>query len=810
MWLSDEKIQWRSYQQRLLENFSTYLTNDSVHLVAPPGAGKTVLGIEMIRRLDLKTLILVPSLILKKQWLTTIEDFFLVDPADSGHLSGTIEAAGRITVETYQTIYHRLKEDPTYFDQLQLELLVFDEAHHLKKSWGELLIELKKKHPQLLTISLTATPPIDSLQAEWQQYMALNGPIDEEISIPELVKEEVLCPHQDFLYLIPANQEITQHYFAFLEKQNQLVELLMENQETVEYLLSLEFIQQPLEHSSAIYENFELFTSALIYLNHHGYELNPEHWQLLGTSKRQGKKAAVPLLGKKQLITIYQQLFKEQPELAVFHQLKKAGWLYDEMLHLFPEYPDTIANQAIPEKKQAVCQILLKEEVQLKQEMTAVVLTDRICKDVLAGSDGTLAYGVVPLFDQIVHLLGTTQQIGAICGEFLLLPQKLVTVELAALAIGMKEHPYTPGYFYLTLDDKNRQALMQAATRLLTEKKLNILVGTVSLLGEGWDCPAINVLILANQVSSFVQTQQLRGRGLRLGTQNKVTNIWHLAIGLPGVSLPEQPDLTRILRRLGYISGLTFEASPRIESGGERFALPLEYTTTTMDTYTQSMFYFSSERHRLREQWTAALADGWHLSMPIIVKKVDPENQGQEDLLPVVVKNAKPLSFWTALVKGSLPEYFRIQKQQKQWQKECARKEMLAIAVQKTLQQLGEVGEHQVIVAADQQEFSCYLENAGYREGRLFTEVIRELFAPIENPRYLIEGKKLILPVPERFGRNKQTANLFLNALNQSSLPKCQLVYTRNPVGRQKLVAYRMAQSFQSRDEVMVQKNIWT
>lgn len=231
MWLSDKKIQWRSYQQRLLDNFSTYLTNDSVHLVAPPGAGKTFLGVEMIRRLDRKTLILVPSLILKKQWLTTIEDFFLVDPADSGHLSGTIEAPGRITVETYQTIYHRLKENPTYFDQLQLELLVFDEAHHLKKSWGELLIELKKKHPQLLTISLTATPPIDSSQAEWQQYMALNGPIDEEISIPELVKEEVLCPHQDFLYLIPANQEITQHYFAFLEKQNQLVELLMENQE---------------------------------------------------------------------------------------------------------------------------------------------------------------------------------------------------------------------------------------------------------------------------------------------------------------------------------------------------------------------------------------------------------------------------------------------------------------------------------------------------------------------------------------------------------------------------------------------------
>lgn len=808
MWLSDEKIQWRSYQERLLTNFAAYLTNNSVHLVAPPGAGKTFLGIEMIRRLNRKTLILVPSLILKKQWLTTIEEYFLVNPADSCYLSGSIEQPGRITVETYQTIYNRLKEEPTYVDQL--ELLVFDEAHHLKKSWGELLIDLKKKHPQLLTISLTATPPIDSSQAEWKQYIELNGLIDEEISIPELVKEEVLCPHQDFLYLIPANQEITQQYFAFLAKQNELVEALMESQETVDYLLSLGFVQQPLEYSKEIYENFELFTSALIYLNHHGYELTPEHWQLLGSSKRQGKKAAVPPLGKKQLVTIYQQLFEEQPELPIFHQLKKAGWLYDEVLHLFPEYPDTVGNQAIPEKKQAVCQILLKEEVQLKQELTAVVLTDRICKEVLAGSDGTLAYGVVPLFDEIVRLLGTTQQIGAICGEFLLLPQQLVTVELAELAVGMKEHPYLSGYFYLALDDKNRHALMQAVTRLLTEKKLNILVGTVSLLGEGWDCPAINLLILANQASSFVQTQQLRGRGLRLGAQNKVTNIWHLAIGLPGVPLPEQPDLIRILRRLGYISGLTFEASPEIESGGDRFALPLDYTTTTMETYTQSMFYFSSERSRLKEQWRTALADGWHLSMPVIVRKIDQAKPEQAALLPMVVKNTEPPSFWSALLKGSLPEYFRTRGQQKHWQKECARKESLAICVQKTLQQLGEISERKVIVAADPQEFSCYLENASYREGQLFTEVMGELLAPLENPRYLIEGKKLVLPVPERFGRNKQTANLFLKEINQSPLPKCQLVYTRNPADRQKLVAYRMAQVFQTRDEVIVQKNIWT
>ena len=330
MWLSDKNIQWRSYQQRILENFASYSENGSVHIVAPPGAGKTFLGIEMIRRRDCKTLILVPSLILKKQWLTAIAESFLVNPQDSQYLSSDIQQPGIITVETYQTIYHRLRENPNYFDQLRIELLVFDEAHHLKKNWGEVLIALKKGHPDLLTISLTATPPIDSTRAEWQQYLALNGTIDEEISIPELVKEGVLCPHQDYLYLIPANQEITQAYDAFLEKQNDLVRQLMENQEVTEYLLGLPFIQAPKEHAEEIYQYFQLYTSALIFLSYHGYSLSKDHWRMLGVSKKQEKKATIPALGKEQLCTIYQQLFDEHPEFSIFTQLKQAGWIYNE------------------------------------------------------------------------------------------------------------------------------------------------------------------------------------------------------------------------------------------------------------------------------------------------------------------------------------------------------------------------------------------------------------------------------------------------------------------------------------------------
>ena len=57
-------------------------------------------------------------------------------------------------------------------------------------------------------VSLTATPPYDSTPAQWERYLAMCGPIDAEITIPELVKEGSLCPHQDYVWFnYPTREE---------------------------------------------------------------------------------------------------------------------------------------------------------------------------------------------------------------------------------------------------------------------------------------------------------------------------------------------------------------------------------------------------------------------------------------------------------------------------------------------------------------------------------------------------------------------------------------------------------------------------
>ena len=56
---------YRPYQQRVLDNITGFLDNEKIHIVAAPGSGKTILGLELIKRLDNVSLVLVPSIALR-------------------------------------------------------------------------------------------------------------------------------------------------------------------------------------------------------------------------------------------------------------------------------------------------------------------------------------------------------------------------------------------------------------------------------------------------------------------------------------------------------------------------------------------------------------------------------------------------------------------------------------------------------------------------------------------------------------------------------------------------------------------------
>ena len=68
---------FRDYQQRVLDNADKYLKDGKINIVAAPGSGKTVLGIELIRRLGSPCIILSPTTAIRQQWGERFKNLFL-------------------------------------------------------------------------------------------------------------------------------------------------------------------------------------------------------------------------------------------------------------------------------------------------------------------------------------------------------------------------------------------------------------------------------------------------------------------------------------------------------------------------------------------------------------------------------------------------------------------------------------------------------------------------------------------------------------------------------------------------------------
>src|SRR5690606_8248618 len=103
---------WRRYQRRVLENLDRHLENRHLHLVAPPGSGKTVLGLEVMLRVNKPTIILAPTLTIKQQWLQRFLDCFLRRTKSRNGSPPNIKQPAFVTITADQAL-HSLFEKET-------------------------------------------------------------------------------------------------------------------------------------------------------------------------------------------------------------------------------------------------------------------------------------------------------------------------------------------------------------------------------------------------------------------------------------------------------------------------------------------------------------------------------------------------------------------------------------------------------------------------------------------------------------------------------------------------------------------------
>ena len=132
---------WRPYQQRAIDNFARHTADRHFHLVAAPGSGKTVMGVESVRRLKRPALILAPTLAIREQWVKRlINDFLPPGFSEIVWLSRDIKAPRELTLTTYQALGSEFRRDGgvdvlRQLRELGVSVIVVDEAHHLRAFW---------------------------------------------------------------------------------------------------------------------------------------------------------------------------------------------------------------------------------------------------------------------------------------------------------------------------------------------------------------------------------------------------------------------------------------------------------------------------------------------------------------------------------------------------------------------------------------------------------------------------------------------------------------------------------------------------
>jgi len=122
-------------------------------IVAPPGSGKTMMGMELIARHQKPALVLVHRKQLLDQWVDRVQTYLNIPKAHIGRFSGVKKTVGKeITIGLLQS-FARSKDLADYRDKFGT--IIIDECHHIPaKTFREVIANL---NPEFL-YGLTATP----------------------------------------------------------------------------------------------------------------------------------------------------------------------------------------------------------------------------------------------------------------------------------------------------------------------------------------------------------------------------------------------------------------------------------------------------------------------------------------------------------------------------------------------------------------------------------------------------------------------------------------------------------------------------
>lgn len=878
------KYTWRKYQQIFLDQFSSYISDNHLHIVAPPGSGKTVLGLEIMLRINKPTLIIAPTLAIKNQWVQRFTELFLQIDFVPDYISTDIRNPKFITITTYQGVHaacsggkERLVEEEEESEvevtekkinrsaeqelikkltQQKIGTFILDEAHHLKKAWWSSLMDLKEAL-QPTIVALTATPPYDVSGFEWQKYIQLNGPVDAEISVPELMLEGDLCPHQDFVYFSLPTETEREKIDEIYRKAENFIEETKSNDTLLEAIRQHPVYQNPEKYLDWIYENLSSYTSGLVYLNFRGIDINPIHFKVIGDEQKYVPELNV--FWVEELLDFY--LFVETSHFKSFdeertkleNRLRHSGFLDGRYVCFYKNKNlNQILNTSIG-KLDGIKKISDFEYSNLGTQLRMVILTDFIRKEFLDGNISLDKIGAIPIFEILRRNNCDGKHIALLTGSCLIIPKsaKFRLDELwskkNSTSIPLTELSYDSRFLILQQSEFIRQDMIRMITQIFEEGFINILVGTKSLLGEGWDAPKINSLVLASFVSSFVMSNQMRGRAIRIDKENpqKTSNIWHL-VSFDEHSETGGHDFEILKRRFKTFVGISNDEHPSIENNFHRLRMSeVVENVSQIENVNAKTFSVAASRDQLSAKWSKALESGTTLIEEIEIP-VEFSNTLNEQKMNYVGKSIANFSvvlvstfsmFWSDFILNLMKhihtdffgksvfifgllgfvvygrKFYIAGKQYIRFRDMAKNIEKIGQVIVETLAHerviRTPIEQLKVIKSKDSKNnVSCHLEGGNQYEKSQFIITLQEFVSPIDNSRYVLKQSKGSLTkgakyfaVPEIFGKNKKSAEFFLTTWN-FYFGDSELVFTRTLEGRKLLLQLRFQNMLKTNSQI--------
>jgi superfamily II DNA or RNA helicase len=145
--------QLREHQQSAIE---TVAKKDFGVIVAPPGSGKTIVGLKIISDKSQPALIIVHRKQLVEQWIERIETFLGIPKHEIGRIGqGKSKVGKKITIATIQSLSKELIKPESDSFTNSFGTIIVDECHHIPaKTYRDTIAKL----PTYYLYGLTATP----------------------------------------------------------------------------------------------------------------------------------------------------------------------------------------------------------------------------------------------------------------------------------------------------------------------------------------------------------------------------------------------------------------------------------------------------------------------------------------------------------------------------------------------------------------------------------------------------------------------------------------------------------------------------